>query len=52
MKAVIDGASNQLNLTTTLMTLSAIMLGLVIVSTETDGIPVLIALSTEALLSA
>ncbi len=52
MKAVIDGASNQLNLTTTLMTLSTIMLGLALLfPSETDGIPVLIALSTGALLS-
>ena len=52
MKAVIDGASNQLNLTTTLMTLSTIMLGLALIfPSETDGIPVLIALSTGALLS-
>ena len=52
MKAVIDGASNQLNLTTTLMTLSTIMLGLALMfPSETDGIPVLIALSTGALLS-
>tara|TARA_B100000945_G_scaffold320176_1_gene329440 strand:- start:2558 stop:4132 length:1575 start_codon:yes stop_codon:yes gene_type:complete len=52
MKAVIDGASNQLNLTTTLMTISTLMLGLALIfPSETDGIPVLIALSTGALLS-
>jgi len=53
MRAVIDGAANQLNLTTTLMVLSTGMLGLALISSpsETDGIPVLIALSTGALLS-
>ena len=52
MRAVIDGAANQLNLTTTLMILSTTMLGLsLIFPSETDGIPVLIALSTGTLLS-
>ena len=52
MRAVIDGASNQLNLTTTLMVLSTGLLGLALVfPSETQGIPVLIALSTGTLLS-
>ncbi len=52
MKAVIDGASNQLNLTTTMMLISTAMLSLsLIFPSDTDGIPVLIALSTGALLS-
>jgi len=52
MRAVIDGASNQLNLTTTLMIFSTCLLGLALVSpSETQGIPVLIALSTGTLLS-
>ena len=52
MKAVIDGASNQLNLTTTLMIFSTGLLGLALVfPSETEGIPVLIALSTGTLLS-
>ena len=52
MKAVIDGASNQLNLTTTLMILSTGLLGLALVfPSDTKGIPVLIALSTGTLLS-
>ena len=53
MKAVIDGASNQLNLTTTMMFLSTVLLGLALIfpSDDTEGIPVLIALSTGALLS-
>ena len=52
MKAVIDGASSQLNLTTTLMVLATILLGLALnFSTETEGVPILIALSTGALLS-
>jgi len=52
MRAVIDGASNQLNLTTTLMILSTSLLGLALIfPSETQGIPVLIALSTGCLLS-
>jgi len=52
MRAVIYGAANQLNLTTTLMILSTGMLGLALIfPSETDGIPVLIALSTGALLA-
>ena len=53
MKAVIDGASNQLNLTTTMMFLSTVLLGLALIfsSDDSQGIPVLIALSTGALLS-
>ena len=53
MRAVIDGASNQLNLTTTLMILSTLLLGLSLITnpSETEGIPVLIALSTGTLLS-
>ena len=53
MRAVIDGASNQLNLTTTLMVFSTALLGLSLITnpSETEGIPVLIALSTGTLLS-
>jgi hypothetical protein len=52
MRAVIDGASNQLNLTTTLMIFSTSLLGLALIfPSETQGIPVLIALSTGCLLS-
>jgi hypothetical protein len=52
MRAVIDGAANQLNLTTTLMIFSTGLLGLALIfPSDTDGIPVLIALSTGALLS-
>ena len=52
MRAVIDGAANQLNLTTTLMIFSTGLLGLALIyRSDTDGIPVLIALSTGALLS-
>ena len=52
MRAVIEGASNQLNLTTSLMVLATLLLSLALnFSTETQGIPVLIALSTGALLS-
>tara|TARA_B100000959_G_scaffold261087_1_gene298283 strand:+ start:6434 stop:8014 length:1581 start_codon:yes stop_codon:yes gene_type:complete len=52
MKAVIDGASSQLNLTTTLMVIATLLLGVALnFSTETQGVPVLIALSTGALLS-
>ncbi|MDP6913254.1 MAG: hypothetical protein QF736_04985 [Candidatus Thalassarchaeaceae archaeon] len=53
MRAVIDGASNQLNLTTTLMIFSTGLLGLSLITTpsEAEGIPVLIALSTGTLLS-
>ncbi len=52
MKAVIDGASNQLNLTTTLMIFSTVLLGLALLfPSDTQGIPVLIALSTGSLLS-
>ena len=52
MRAVIDGASNQLNLTTTLMISSTGLLGLSLVfPSDTQGIPVLIALSTGTLLS-
>ncbi len=52
MKAVIDGASNQLNLTTTLMIFSTGLLGLsLLFPSDTQGIPVLIALSTGSLLS-
>jgi len=52
MRAVIDGASNQLNLTTTLMFSSTGLLGLALFfPSDTQGIPVLIALSTGTLLS-
>mgnify|MGYP001367292443 FL=1 len=52
MRAVIEGASNQLNLTTSLMVLATLLLSLALnFSTETQGVPVLIALSTGALLS-
>ena len=52
MRAVIDGASNQLNITTTLMFFSTGLLGLALVfPSDTQGIPVLIALSTGTLLS-
>ena len=52
MRAVIDGAANQLNLTTSLMIFSTVLLGLALIfPSDTDGIPVLIALSTGALLS-
>ena len=52
MRAVIDGASKQLNLTTTLMVLATVLLGLAFYfSSGTQGVPVLIALSTGALLS-
>ncbi|HIG33340.1 MAG TPA: hypothetical protein EYQ11_00455 [Candidatus Poseidoniales archaeon] len=52
MRAVIDGAANQLNLTTTLMIFSTGLLGLALIfPSDTDGIPVLIAVSTGALLS-
>lgn len=53
MRAVIDGASNQLNLTTTLMVFSTALLGFSLITnpSETEGIPVLIALSTGTLLS-
>ena len=52
MKAVIDGASNQLNITTTLMILATLLLSFALnFTTDTEGIPVLIALSTGALLS-
>jgi len=52
MRAVIDGASNQLNLTTTLMIFSTGLLGLALFfQSDTQGIPVLIALSTGTLLS-
>ena len=52
MKAVIDGASNQLNITTTLMILATLLLSFALnFTTDTEGIPVLIALSAGALLS-
>ncbi len=52
MRAVIEGASNQLNLTTSLMVLATLFLSIALnFSTETQGVPVLIALSTGALLS-
>ncbi|MBF93279.1 MAG: hypothetical protein CMB78_05850 [Euryarchaeota archaeon] len=52
MRAVIEGASNQLNLTTSLMVLATLLLSVALnFSTETQGVPVLIALSTGALLS-
>ena len=52
MKAVIDGASNQLNITTSLMITATFLLSLALnFTTDTEGIPVLIALSTGALLS-
>ena len=40
MKAVIDGASNQLNLTTSLMTLSTIMLSLALMFPSEPSLPV------------
>ena len=52
MRAVIEGASNQLNLTTSLMVLATFLLGIALnFSIDTEGVPVLIALSTGALLS-
>lgn len=52
MEDVIDGASNQLNLTTALMVLATLLLGFALnFSIDTQGVPVLIALSTGALLS-
>tara|TARA_B100001123_G_scaffold147870_1_gene171292 strand:- start:5549 stop:7126 length:1578 start_codon:yes stop_codon:yes gene_type:complete len=52
MRAVISGASNQLNLTTTMMVLATVLLGSALLfPTETEGVPVLIALSTGSLLS-
>jgi len=52
MWEVINGASRQLNLTTTLMVLATVFLGLALnFPSGTRGVPVLIALSTGALLS-
>ncbi len=57
MRAVIEGASNQLNLTTTLMVIATILLGSALIfpstggSNSSEGVPVLIALSTASLLS-
>ena len=52
MKAVIDGSTSQLNLTTSLMIIATLFLSLALnFSTDTQGVPVLIALSTGALLS-
>ncbi|MBV44019.1 MAG: hypothetical protein CMA54_04500 [Euryarchaeota archaeon] len=52
MWAVINGVSRQLNLTTTLMVLATIFLGLALnFPSGTSGVPVLIALSTGTLLS-
>ena len=52
MKAVIDGSTSQLTLTTSLMIVATLFLSLALnFSSETQGIPVLIALSTGALLS-
>jgi hypothetical protein len=52
MKAVIDGSTSQLTLTTSLMIVATLFLSLALnFSTETQGVPVLIALSTGALLS-
>lgn len=52
MRAVIYGAANQLNLTTTLMIMSTGLLGLALLfPSETEGIPVLVALSTGSLLA-
>ena len=52
MKAVIDGSTNQLNLTSSLMVVATLLLSLALnFSIDTQGVPVLIALSTGALLS-
>ena len=52
MKAVIAGSTSQLNLTTSLMKIATLFLSLALnFSTDTQGVPVLIALSTGALLS-
>ena len=52
MSAVIEGASIQLRVTTTLMVLATILLGSALLfPSNTEGVPVLIALSTGSLLS-
>ena len=52
MKAVIEGSSNQLRLSTSLIVLSTIFLAIALnFSIDTQGIPVFIALSTGSLLA-
>ena len=52
MRAVIEGASIQLRVTTTLMVLATVLLGSALLfPSNTEGVPVLIALSTGSLLS-
>ena len=52
MKAVIEGSANQLRLSTSMMVFSTVFLALALnFSIDTQGIPVLIALSTGALLA-
>ena len=52
MRAVIEGASIQLRITTTLMVLATVLLGSALLfPSNTEGVPVLIALSTGSRLS-
>ena len=52
MRAVIEGSSIQLTVTTTLMVLATVLLGSALLfPSNTEGVPVLIALSTGSLLS-